>query len=83
MNCRIFRYQNLILREKLAEKMTKNLKYDQTVMILKHFWCRIPLNQMMENLKFSQKIPFLEKISKIPFSERIYSHWASQKSRFR
>ena len=34
MNCRIFRYQNLILPEKLAEKMTKNLKYDQTVMIL-------------------------------------------------
>ena len=39
MNCRISRYQNLILREKLAEKMTKNLKYDQMVMILEQFWC--------------------------------------------
>ena len=62
MNCRISRYQNLILREKLAEKMTKNLKYDQTVMILKHFWCRIPLNQMMENLKFNEKPMDIDKL---------------------
>ena len=56
MNCRISRYQNLILRKKLVEKMTKNLKYDQMVMILEQFWCHISLNQMIENLKFSQKI---------------------------